>query len=522
MSQTINKIDERNVVFRPVKGTSQELALDTRADQTLLCGTRGSMKTATQLMYFRQFVGIGYGQFWKGLIFDREFKNLTDLIAQSKKFFLPFGDCTISESTSGLKCRWTTGEELQYRHMKKLQDYSQIHGFEFCFIGVNELTNQANLELYDKVCSTNRSSFIPEKDTPMDKNGKYLTRDGKPLPPIPLKIFSTCNPSGIGHNAVKSRFITPAPYGKLVKRDVDIFNPQTGKEEVYTKTQVAIFASYRENPFMPPSYAAELASITDPNLRLAWEGGSWDVTCGGALDDLWSKDIHIIDRFKIPDNWHIKRCFDWGSSHPFAVLWIAESNGEEVNIKTIDKGGVEIITDTFCAPKGSLIVIDEWYGAVDIAGNKGLKLSAKEIAQGILENEADLINKKWISTTPYPGAADNQISNVREKDVETIEKKMADLGVLWTESDKSKGSRVNGLQLIRDMLESSLTGEGQGLYFFRNCTACIETIPSLPRDEDNTEDIDTASCDHLYDALRYGVLEGQNRIEGNLNMKIFT
>lgn len=508
MLQTINtedefKIDAKNIVFKAVPGSSSEFAMDTRCDETLVCGTRGSMKTATQLNYFRQFVGIGYGAFWKGMIFDREFKNLTDLIAQSKKFFLPFGDCTISESTSGIKCRWHSGEELQFRHMKKVTDYGQIHGHEFPFLGVNELTNQTSLELYDMVLTTNRCSFIPEIDTPRNSKGEYLTHDKKPLPPIPIRVFSTTNPSGRGHNAVKKRFIDVAPYGKIVYKDVNIFNPQTGKQEVYRRTQIAIFSSYRENPFCPPSYAAKLASITDKNKRLAYEGGRWDITSGGALDELWNKEIHVKDRFKIPDNWYIKRCFDWGSSHPFAVIWIAEANGETVKMEN----GKE-----FTPYPGSYIVFHEWIGVEDISSNKGIAMSAPDIADGILSKENDLLKEEWISTAPEPGAADTQIGQIREKDVETIKKKMEDRGVFWTDADKSKGSRINGLQLIRDMLESSVKGEGAGLYFMSHCVVCIETIPSLPRDEDNLDDIDSESFDHPYDALRYGVTEGINRI----------
>lgn len=501
--EEIQGVNEDDIVFKPVKGTSQELALDARTDQTLLCGTRGSMKSATQLNWFHMRVGIGYGRFWRGLIYDREFQNLNDLVAQAKKFFLPLGNCVITESTSGMKCRWDTGEELQFRNLKKLVDYNKIHGQEFPFIGPNELTNHPNLELYDLILSTNRSSFLPEKHTPKNKDGTYKTKDGKPLPPIPLKCIATCNPSGVGHHAVKSRFITPAPYGHVVKKNVNIFNPQTGKEEVYVKTQVAIFSSYRENPYLDPAYAAMLNSITDPNKRLAWEGGSWSITSGGAMDDLWLKNVHVIPRFKIPYNWNIKRCFDWGSSHPFAVLWIAESNGETVTLLN----GKEM---TFA--RGSCIVINEWYGCIDMETHKGLGLSAPDIARGVLAMEKDMLENGWIQSIPSPGSADNQIGSTLQRDVETIKKKMEDCGVFWTNSDKSAGSRVNGLQIMRDMLQSSITKEGEGLYFMQNCVCCIETIPILPRDPNNLEDIDTDSPDHLYDALRYGLVEGSNRI----------
>lgn len=280
-------------------------------------------------------------------------------------------------------------------------------------------------------------------------------------------------------------------------------------------TQIAIFGSFKENIYLPAEYIAQLMEDTknNPHLYKAWIEGSWDGTSGGIVDDLWKNEVHVKPRFRIPSNWHTKRCFDWGSSSPFAVVWIAESNGEDV---VMEDGNI------FSSQRGSYIVFNEWYGGDDFTTNIGLKMSAKDIAEGIIEIEKNLVADKWVASTPEPGAADNQIGQKREADVETIKKKMEDIGVFWTESDKSKGSRINGLQLIRDMLQSSITGEGAGLYFMQNCDNCIQTIPYIPRDEDHPDDADTESNDHLYDAVRYGVLENKDRIEKNINFKVFT
>jgi len=42
--------------------------------------------------------------------------------------------------------------------------------------------------------------------------------------------------------------------------------------------------------------------------------------------------------------------------------------------------------------------------------------------------------------------------------------------------------------------------------FFNNCVNIIAQLPALPIDKKNPEDIDTSSEDHLYDALRYGIM----------------
>ena len=493
------------VVWKPIPNSSQAFALDTRAQHTLFHGTRGPGKTITQLMRFRRRVGLGYGSYWRGIILDREYKNLADIIAQGNRFFLKFNDgCKFLSSNNDLKWTWPTGEELLLRHAKKTADYETFHGHEYPFIGWNELTKQPTAELYDAMMSTNRSSFLSHVHTPIDESGNYATKNGKPLPPIPLEVFSTTNPKGPGHNWVKKRFIDPAPSGKVVRKRIEIFNPQTQQDEVFEITQVAIFGSYRENPYLDPKYVATLNDLTssNENLKKAWLYGDWSVISGGAFDDIWDSKIHVVPRFKVPKKWRVDRGFDWGSSHPFSVNWFAEANGEEV---------VCVDGTVFCPKAGSLIQIDEWYGTKEIGTNQGLRLSADDIAKGIIERETKMLAKGWIEEQPWPGPADNQIRDVREKDVDTIEIKMAKQGVRWVQSDKSSGSRIIGFQLVRDRLEASVKGEGPGLYFTENNKAAIEIIPNLPRDPDDEDDVDTDAEDHPYDVVKYRVLKGSNR-----------
>lgn len=504
-------------IWEPIPGSSQELAIDTRCHHTLYHGTRGPGKTASQIMRFRRRVGQGYGPYWRGVIFDREFGDLSDLVAQSNKVFPKFNDgARWLASPNQYKWVWPTGEELLFRHIKTIGDYSKFHGHEYPFIGWNELTKYPTQEIYLQMMSVNRSSFLPEKHTPtevIDGEIVYATSDRKPLPDIPLEVFSTTNPNGPGHNWVKRVFIDVAAPGEVVRKTFNVFNPKTQQDEDVIRTQVSIFGSYRENIYLDPAYIAGLNELTanNPNLKAAWLYGDWTVNAGGALDDLWLDKIHVIDRFKIPKEWFIDRSFDWGSTSPFSVGWWAESNGEELKP---EKGEDELPY----FPKGTLIRIEEWYGTAGDATNVGIKMSAKDIAIGVKKYEIGLM-KKWIERQPAPGPADNQIRDVRESDVETIEDKMADEGVRWTRSDKSPGSRINGLQLMRDRLAASVKREGPGIYFFRNCQAAISTIPALPRDPDKPDDIDTDAEDHCYDEVRYRVLASYNRIATKIPLK---
>ncbi|QMV29684.1 terminase large subunit [Vibrio phage vB_VnaS-AQKL99] len=243
-----------NVIWEPQPG-SQTLATSCPCNHILMEGTRGGGKTDNQIMFFRRFVGIGYGAFWRGVIFDREYKNLDDLIVKSQRWFQQFKDgAKFLKGGGDYKWVWPTGEELLFRQMKTEDDYWKYHGQEFPFIGWNELTKQPNSNLYDMIMSCNRSSFLPREHTPrelltFDNEGNII--DGL-LPELPLVVFSTTNPYGVGHNWVKQRFVDPAPPGVVVRNTKNVFNPRTGKREDITKTQVRIFSSYKENRFLSP------------------------------------------------------------------------------------------------------------------------------------------------------------------------------------------------------------------------------------------------------------------------------
>ena len=495
------------VIWSPLPG-SQALAVSCPCNHILYEGTRGPGKTDCQLMYFRKHVGQGYGRYWRGVIFDRQYKMLDDLVAKSQKWFHEFRDgAEFRLSAKDYKWVWPTGEELMFRALEKESDYWNYHGQEFPFIGWNELTKFPTPKLYDDMMSCNRSSFLPAEHSP-DLN--------HPLPEIPLVIFSTTNPYGSGHNWVKHRFIDPAEPGEVITKVTNVFNPRTQQREDVRKTQVRMFGSYKENRYLSPLYIAELENVKEPNKRRAWLWGDWDIVAGGAIDDLWNPAVHLVPRFSVPTGWRLDRSFDWGSTKPFSVGWWAEADGTEV-----DFGGGRI----FCPPRGSLVRIHEWYGSKDIGTNEGLKMGAQDVAAGILEREQKLLDGGWIERKPSPGPADNAIRNVIEKTTESIAVLMERGKVNWTESDKRPGSRKTGLELFRARLEQSLkfaaTGESQGpgIYFMEHCRASISLLPVLPRDDKDPDDVDSDAEDHLYDDVRYRTLAGTIRGATSIPLK---
>jgi hypothetical protein len=502
----------KKVIWQALEG-NQGLALNCPCNHILLHGTRGSGKSDVQLMYFRRFVGQGYGHAWRGIIFDREYKNLEDLIAKSRRWFPQFKDgARFLANNSQLKWVWPTGEELFFRTLAKEEDYWRYHGHEYAYIGHNELTKNPNGSLYDMIMSCNRTSFIPE-DNPI----KMADGSVKILPEIPLVVLSTTNPYGVGRNWIKQKFIDKAESGEIFYKEAEIFNPRTQKKEILRKSFVHLFMSYKDNKYLSPEYVLELESITDPNKRKAWLEGDWDITSGGMFDDVFKTNKNVVKPFNIPQSWKIFRSFDWGSSKPFSVGWWAESDGSDY---MANDGSYHSTI------RGDLFRIGEWYGWNGEA-NTGLRMLNVEIATHIVKREIGM----GIFNRVVAGPADNSVNDIIDgksvamqmgKSVKIDGKQYR--GVTWTKSNKKAGSRKLGWELMRQGFANATPDEGSlirdkpAIFIFNTCQdGFLRTVPSIPRDLKDPDDVDTDSEDHCADESRYAVLSTENRFASDSN-----
>jgi len=73
---------------------------------------------------------------------------------------------------------------------------------------------------------------------------------------------------------------------------------------------------------------------------------------------------------------------------------------------------------------------------------------------------------------------------------------VASEGVHWTPAHKDAGIRQNGWELLRERLKNVMKPEGPRLFVFNTCRQFIRTVPVLPRDEIDMDDVDTAVEDH--------------------------
>jgi len=491
----------KNVVWRPQAGSQEAFLSSTPIFEVLFQGTRGGGKTDCLLMSFGQYTGRGFGAAWKGILFRQTYKQLSDVITKTKKWFPLIWPQAKFNNTEHV-WTWPEGEQLLLRQFKRDDDYWNYHGHEYPWIGWEELCNWATDAGYKRMFSCCRSS----------------------KPGMPRMIRATTNPYGPGHNWVKMRFLPDRMNMKVRKDLID----EEGRPE---PSRLSIFSRLQENLILlksDPNYVTNLAaSARNKAEKKAWLEGSWDIVSGGMFDDVFQSQFNVIKPFVIPEKWRIDRSFDWGSSKPFSVGWWAVSNGEDVKI------GEGKWKSTV---RGDLFRIQEWYGWSG-KPNEGTMSLASDISKGIVERE---LKWGWRSQSDpnwcrvKTGVADSAIFSVENGNcIETDMKVRVRLddgikyrGVPWIPADKKAGSRVNGWDQVRRMLKNAhpdeKTGmrEKPGLFIFDICDNWIRTVPVLPRDEKEPDDVNTEAEDHIADETRYrvramGLTVGQGKTTGH-------
>ena len=442
---------------------SQDTILSCPIFELLIHGDRGGGKTDVLIMDFAQHVGLGFRDFWKGILFRRTFPELSDIIAKTKHWFPRiFPSATYNEANH--VWRWPQGESLQLSYMDRPEHYSKHHGHAYPWMGWEELTTYPDDKCYRLMMSCSRSS----------------------RPGMPRKIRNTTNPYGRGHNWVKARW--NLPHQGMIGPTIT----EVSSEGIPMK-RVAIECRLRENLILmaaEPDYRAKIEmAARNPQEMKAWLENNWDIVSGGMFDDIWNKDVHIVPNIPlnaIPAEWKTFRGYDHGQSKPFSVGWWAQSNGEPIEVEGRTLGGVP--EDRFR--------VAEWYGW-NGSPNEGVRMGAYDIGRGIVQRE-----NQWGMVDIRPGPADASIFDDYEPG-KSVAGDMRRAGVRWEPCDKRKGSRTQGWEQMRKMLRGALSREEPGLFVCKRCTQFIRTVPVLCRSDSNPDDVDTETEDHVGDEVRY-------------------
>ena len=436
----------QSVVFKPNPGPQTEF-LSASEREVLYGGSAGGGKSYAMLA--DPLHGLNDPNF-SGLLVRHTTEELRELIQKSQELY-PRAIPGIKWSER--KSQWISprGGRLWMSYLDKDMDVTRYQGQAFNWIGFDELTQWPSPFAWDYMRSRLRSASSME---------------------LGLYMRATTNPGGSGHSWVKKMFIDPAPYNKPFWAT----NIETGEEIKYpaghSKAGQSLFkrrfipASLFDNPYLAESgdYEAMLLSLPEHQRKQLLEG-NWDVNEGAAFPE-WNRAIHIVEPFKIPSNWTKFRACDYGYGSYTGVVWIAVSPSEQ------------------------LVVYRELYCS---------KVTATDLADMVLEAEAE------DGTIRY-GVLDSSLWHKRGDTGPSLAEQMNMKGCRWRPSDRSRGSRVAGKNEMHRRLQVDEYTEEPRMVFFSTCTNTVAQLPSIPLDKRNPEDVDTNAEDHLYDALRYGIM----------------
>jgi hypothetical protein len=461
--------------YKPNPGP-QTAFLFSSVDEIFYGGARGGSKSFGCLLHFRDHAET-WGRLAKGVIFRRRFVDLEDLIRDSFEVFEPLGWRFFA---GGNRPQWRSpqGAILRFRYLQNEKDAEGYQGQAFTVIYVEEAGTYGSPRAIDLLRGCLRSAHG-----------------------VPCQLILNANPGGRGHNWLKMRYIDPAPPRTVMEETLE---PPWGPPIKWRR--VFIPAKLSDNPHLAendPMYVARIMQAGPDWLVKAWLDGDWDIVAGGMFDDILggpNKDRIIIPGFRIPAEWRIYRALDWGSAKPFSVGWWAISDGSAVY------EGDRLVGKW---PGKTLFRVAEWYGSRRDKEdpNVGLRMLASDVGEGIKEREEGLFPEHRV----LPGPADSSIyvsDGVSRSLADELKDPKGDgsnRGVTFVPSDKGAGSRISGWEALRRTLKNSLEvpPEHPGMFVFERCRDWIRTMPTLPRDESNPEDVDTDSEDHIADETRY-------------------
>lgn len=446
------KLDERarNYVFRPNPGP-QTSFLAAPEQEVLYGGAAGGGKTFALLADVLRYVD---QPDYVALILRRTNDELREIIQKSKELY-PQIDPKARWSEKRSEWTFGSGARIWMTYLDRDDDVHRYQGQAFAVIAFDELTHWPTPHAWDYLRSRLRTTN--EKITP------YMR--------------ATSNPGGVGHAWVKKMFVDPAPYGQpFWARDSETGeimrqpafledgrpNPLAGKPLFQRRF---IPAKLSDNPYLAnTNYRQSLMALPEDKRR-ALLLGDWGIAEGAAFPE-FRRSTHVISPFPIDDTFKVFRSCDYGYGSHSSVLWLAVARSEQI------------------------FVVDEIY-------EKGL--TAPVLAERIREKD-----RMWGCSW---GILDSSCWHKRGDPGPSIAEHLNRRGCHFRPSDRSRGSRVSGKQMVHQMLMVDEFLEEPRLMIFDTCTNLISAMESIPLDKKNPEDVNTDfEHDHAYDALRYGVM----------------
>lgn len=441
-----------NITLHP----RQTDAYQSAATEILYGGAAGGGKSyamrALAILWCAQIAGL------QVYIFRRTYDDLIKNHIEGPKGFLALladwqnaGFCKIVES----EIRFWNGSKIYLCHCEHEKHRFKYQGSEIHVLLIDELTLFTEV-IYRFLRTRVRMTSIV---LPGDLKGRFP------------RILCGSNPGNIGHAWVKSTFISD---GESKVEPMQI-RPMPDDEGGMLRQYIP--ATLDDNPTMAeddPSYRTRIRGLGNAALVKAFEKGDWDAVVGSYLEGVWDADKHVVKPFAIPSTWAVWRAMDWGFAKPYCVLWAA-----------MDFDGVVYIWRELYG----------YGGKADVGSREEAGAVARKIKE--IEQHDERLGYEY-RLCPADASIFAETGTSR-----SIGKIFRDGGVKWIESYKGPRSRVNGAQLIVEMLQSGK------LKVFDTCRHLIRTVPALMPDPNNPEDVDTKMEDHCWDTMRYLLLRNR-------------
>lgn len=373
------------------------------------------------------------------------------------------------------KSRLYFGHFAKYSEQKKLWKFKPEYGggiqeFGFC---------ESDKDLYQYMSAEYDDIEIDEASHFTEYQAIYLTSRLRPRSCKKGLLRLASNPGNRGHQWLKARYVDVARNKIHTAFDED---------EGTFKTRFFLPATLEDNTLMSKkerqNYRSWLNTLPEHDRRMLRDG-DWDYFHGAAFPEL-SKRTHSFEPKPVPSNAKILMSFDFGFGKPFSIGW------------------------WWTDYDGRMWRFAEWYGWNGKA-DQGLRLAPRMIAQGIIKREKVLGIHARVYTRPADPSVFGKTPNMRGGGQgPSVAEMMAEEDIILTPSDND---RLMGKQQCHERFRIPLdekglpTDELPMVMISTDCDHFWRTVPTIPLDENNIEDVDDKNTeDHVYDEARYAFM----------------
>jgi phage terminase large subunit len=350
---------------------------------------------------------------------------------------------TPHEYTAG-RLRFPNGSRIILGHFQNERDVDAYLGLAYEVILVEEATT-LTFTKFNSIRTCNRTDRT----------------DWRP------RIYTTCNPGGVGHAWFKARYVVPF---RKQAEDGTRFVP----------------ATIDDNRFADPGNRRILESLTGWQKR-AWREGDWDIAAGQFFTTFDRDSVAIPFTGPIPADWFVFLGLDYGFTHYTAVLLFAKDNDGVLHV--LDEHGA----------RGWLVERHAEAIKAMLGRHRAIDREGKEVPLTMARVNRAVAGSDCFAARHTGG---------------TI---AADYGHNGIPLQPAKVDRISGAAEILRRL-----GDPKGsppttptVRIDPRCSRLLETLPEMQHDPHRPEDVLKVDCDEegiggddFVDSFRYGTMLG--------------